>query len=70
MMLNGSTVLRLLGEKAGRHILRTMADYAMKEANGEEVEVPVGLLTAKRIEELLDANQLVQQGTNKYVPRT
>jgi hypothetical protein len=67
LMLNGSMVLHLLGEKAGRYVFRTMEHYGMKEANGEEVEVPVLLLTVGRIEELVDANQLVRQGTDKYV---
>jgi hypothetical protein len=40
----------------------------MKEADGEQVDCPVMLLTAERIEELLDANQLVRDGANKYRP--
>jgi hypothetical protein len=66
-MLNGSTVLHLLGEKPGRYVFWTMEQHSMKEANGEEVQVPVLLLTVGRIEELVDANQLVRQGTDKYV---
>jgi hypothetical protein len=66
MMLNGSMILDLLRKKPGRYILRTMEHHGMKEANGEEVDCPVLLLTATRIEELLDANQLARDGTNKY----
>jgi hypothetical protein len=37
MMLNGSMILDLLGRKPRRYILRTMAHYGMKEADGAEV---------------------------------
>jgi hypothetical protein len=66
MMLNGSMILDLLGRKPGRYILRTMAHYGMQEADGAEVDCPTMLLTAARIEELMDANQLVRDGANKY----
>jgi hypothetical protein len=66
MMLNGSMILDLLRKKPGRYILRTMEHHGMKEANGEEVDCPVMLLAPQRIDELLDANQLVRDGANKY----
>jgi hypothetical protein len=65
-MLNGSMILDLLSKKPGRYILRTMAHYGMKEADGAEVDCPVMLLTAERMEELMDANRLVRDGANKY----
>jgi hypothetical protein len=65
MMLNGSVILNLLRKKSGRYILRTTESYRMKEANGEDVECPIDLMNAERIEELLDANQLVRDGPNK-----
>jgi hypothetical protein len=43
-----------------------MAHYGMKGADGAEVDGPVMLLTAARIEELMDANRLVRDGVNKY----
>jgi hypothetical protein len=43
-----------------------MEHYGAKEADGREVECPVMLLTAERIDGLVDANQLVRDGANKY----
>jgi hypothetical protein len=47
MMLNASMILDRLRKKPGRYILRTMAHYDMREANGEEVECPASLLARK-----------------------
>jgi hypothetical protein len=66
MMLNTSTILDLLRERPSRYILHSMANYRMKEANGDDVIVTENGRqfwiepAADQIGDLMDASHLTR----------
>jgi hypothetical protein len=74
MNLITSMIPQLLEAATGRHILYEGGIFRMKEANGEDVKLTENgkeyLVepTADQIDDLMDAEQLVQEGTLYRLP--
>src|SRR4029077_5595739 len=74
MNLITSMIPKILDSEPGRHIRYEAGNFRMKEANGEDVKLTENgkeyLIeqTADQIDDLMDAEQLVQEGTLYRLP--
>ena len=74
MILITSMIPKILEGSPGKHILYDAGNFRMKEANGEDVKLTENgkeyLVepTADQIDDLMDAEQLVQEGTLYRLP--